>query len=383
MALVTYERTGEIQTALSKVLTDSGYVDVTGSPFLGSIVGALRDAISTEYGRMYQIAQNVDLGRATGEYLDRWGNFLNEPRSTLNYVSDLSLNNVSIYLDPTVLAGQITLQGDGISLPAGLALTDSANEITVETLDEIYMRPDRSRVFCRVISLTPGAVEIPSGKITSVGYNLSDLNNVLPSAIADYTLKAHNAYNISGGEELANDEDYRYVLLKKAESIGLFNESKIQSLMDIPEIVKIYIQEYRGGANVYVETKNIQTVGTVVHNIRTGLQQHRSLGLCVNVYEPITRYFSGSIKLGLKEEDETNMTQQTFVSNYVDAVNGVAMGAAVNLETLLDDVVNRSDNVESARILSGSYGGRELVRYNIGQYFNEKILTSEDRISIS
>jgi len=383
MALVTYSRTNAIVPALSKVLTESGFVDVTASPFLGSIVKAIQDALATEYGKMYDIANNVDIGRAEGEYLDRWGRFLNEPRESLTYAMDLSLTNTLVYLYPTVTARELTILGDGIPIPSGTQLSNDDSTIVFETLDDIYIRPDRDSAFCRVICATPGAIEVAPGMLSKVGLSLTEISNVMPSAAVNYMLLCENRSTITGGAEMASDDDYRFILLKKANSIGLFNEEKINSVMDVVEVVRISVQEYRGGANVYIETKNVQNADAVVQTIRTGLKQYRSLGLCVNAYPPIFKYFSGNIKLALKIEDPTNAIKQKFTSDFVNAVNATPMGSNANLESILTNVVRSSPNVQAAKFVSGSYGGRSLLRFNVPQYFNEKILTSDGRLSVS
>lgn len=383
MALVTFERTNEISNALSKVLSNSGYVDISGSPFLGAIVRALQAALDTEYTKLYEIAQNVDLGRATGEYLDRWGQFLNEPRASLSYATDMSLSNVRIYISPTVNARQLTIHGDGISIPAGTGLTNDDHTIVCETLDDVYIRPDRNDAYCRIICTTPGAIDIPAGTLTTASITLSDISNVLPSAIASYTLTCTNNYPIRDGSEQATDDDYRYVLLQKAQSIGIFNENTVRSVLDITDIVRISIQEYRGGASIFVETKNIQNVDAVVHTIETNLRQQRSLGLCIHVYPPIIRYFTATVKLILKNSDPTNQTNEQFNKDFVTAVNTLPMGSAIDFEQIVQEIARDSAHITSAHIISASYGGRVMVNFSVGQYSNEKALTSEDRITVS
>lgn len=382
MALVTYNRSNTIIPSLSYVLTDSGYVDVSGSPFLGSIVSAIQDALMTEYGKVYDIADNVDIGRASGRYLDRWGAFHAEDRATLSYASDLTLGNCYAYLDPTVTAGEITTLGDGLTI-TNMTFTDDAGTVSFEALDEVYLRPERSKVYCRVVCTTPGAIEVSPGQITKVNVTLSDFDNVLPSAIGTYTLKGTNTYSISGGAESATDADYKYILLQKAQSIGLFNEAKVNTLMDNIEVVNLSIQEYRGGANVYIESRTIENVDSVVATLRTALKQYRNLGLCVNIYAPIIRYFTGDITTVLIREDPDRTIREQLNSDFCDAVNAVSMGSNVDLQTILNNVVDSTSEVTAARVAKGSIAGRSLAKYTVGQYFNEKLLTSTDRITVS
>jgi len=382
MPLTSYSRTDNIASALSHVLTATGYNNVTGSPFLGSIVQAIQEALMTEYGSLYEIADNIDIGKATGEYLDRWGRFHAEPRSTISYAKDLSLSNCSVYLDPTVTAGEITTLGEGITIN-NLVLANTSGTKVFEALDQVYIRPDRSEAFFRVVCISPGAIEISPGDLSVVNTNLSDISNVLPSAAGAYTLKGRNRYSISSGVEMASESDYRYTIMKKAESVGLFNESKVNSVMDATDVVKIALSEYRGGANVFIETKTIQNVDAVVAVVRTALRQYRSLGYCINVYPPLLRYLTGQIKVSLKNEELSSTTRPSFLSSFCTSINAVEMGAAVDFNNILSALVTNFSNVSSARMLSTAYGGRTLAKASITQKFNEKVLTSEDRFSIS
>jgi len=382
MALVTYGRVNNISSSLQTVLNSTGYSDVTGSPFLGSIVGAIQNALRTEYGKLYDIADNVDIGRAKGKYLDRWGRFHSEDRQVMSSAKDLSLTNCSVYLDPEVTAGEITSLGDGITL-TDLVLTNNDESLAFECIDQVYIRPNRSEAFVRVICTTPGAIDIAAGELTKVSMSLSDLENVLPSAMATYSLKCRNHYAISSGTEMASEEDYRYVIMRKSESVGLFNEAKVYSAMDATDVVKIAIHEYRGGANVYLETQNMQNVDSVIAVVRTALKQYRSLGACVNVYSPVVRYLLPTIKLSLRNEDLLSTTQTQFASDFTTAVNSLEMGSVVNINDIIDTVMAGIPNILSSRIVKATYGGRTLAKYNIGQSFNEKVLTSTDRLTIT
>ena len=382
MSLITYKRNTVVSSALNNLLTGTGYVDVSGSPFLGSIIGAIQSALLTEYGKLYNIADNIDIGQASGEYLDRWGRFHNETRETVSYASDLTLTNCSVYLDPTITAGEITILGDGIVLN-NVTMSNASKTLVFEALDQLYIRPDRSETFARVVCTTPGAVQISAGDLTQLSVNLTDISNVVPSLAATYSLKCRNRVGISSGTEMATETDYRYVIMKKAESVGLFNEAKVHSVMDATEVVKIIIDEYRGGANVFIETRNIQNVEAVVAVIRTALRQYRSLGYCINVYAPLVRYLTGVIKLSLKTEDPTGLTQSSFLSDFCTLVNNTEMGGSIDLSSCLSSVMTNYPVVTGSRIVSAAYAGRSMVKYNISQKFNEKVITSEDRFSIS
>jgi hypothetical protein len=97
MAIIPYDRRMEVRGKLDKVLTENGYIDISSSPFLGQLLNSITSAVESKFDTIYDIADNIDIGRAEGSYLDRWGRFMNEPRSMLSFASDVSLANIYIY----------------------------------------------------------------------------------------------------------------------------------------------------------------------------------------------------------------------------------------------------------------------------------------------
>lgn len=384
MAIETFRRNTSLSSKLDYVLTDAGYVNISSSPFLGSIVGAIKDTLDTEFRSLYEIADNIDIGRAAGPYLDRWGRFLNEPRTKLSFASDLTLSNTKISITPTRNAGLVMLSGTGIPIPKGTRLSSEDMKYGCELLDDIIIRPDRSDAYCRVICVTPGITYIPAGSLTRVDLSLSEISGVLPSAISKYSLVANNTSAISGGTSNANDEQYRYILLKKAESLGLFNTSRIESATDIDEVVQISIKEYRGGVSVFVETKYYQNSQIIVDMLRAGLKSSYVKGMNLSVFPPIYRNFTGTVSLTLRTQDPTYATHQKYNQEFCRLMNAIPMGATVNVKSILDEARKIDTNILAAVISKASYNYRDLITVSaaIGQEFNEKLLTKEDRITV-
>lgn len=384
MAAETFRRSTNLSGKIDSVLTETGYINISSSPFLGSLVGAIKDTLDTEFRSLYDIANNVDLGRAGGQYLDRWGLFLNEPREKMSFASDMSLSNVRISISPTKLAGEITTTGSGVPIPKGTQIFSSDMRYGVEILDDTVILPTRSDAYCRVVCITPGVTYIPPQTLTKMGTTLSEIEGITPSAISKYSLISTNLYEISGGSAKATDDHYRYILLKKAESIGIFNESRISSMLDIDEVVKISMQEYRGGVSIFVETKYYQNAQVIVNILRSGLKSSYVKGLNISVFPPVYRYFTGTITLTLKVEDPTREVHNKFNSEFCRLMNAVPMGEPVSIPAILKSATSIDTNIISAKMSVATYNYRTLVSISnsIGQKFNEKLLTSEDRITI-
>lgn len=382
MALVTYDRTSVIQGSLDRVLTNNGYVSITDAPFLGEIVGAINSALTGRFSELYSIADNVDIGRATGEYLDRWGRFLKEPRSIPTYAFDMSLSNVSIYIDPGVEVGTITTDGMGITIPAGTQILDGNNTALVKTIDDIYIRANRSRAYCRVASVNTGVTYIGAGTLTEPDFSLSSAINVMPSALANYTLKGINDKEISGGASYADDQTYQYILEQKAASIGLFNSNKVNSLLDLNEIVSIYVHEYTGGAIVYLDTTDEVLTERAVQNARIVLEEYRSLGQSIQVYTPLTKRLKLRIQMQVKKPEYLSTTSATVKTYIANMINSASMGEVVNHLEAVTTSKMINDNIVGIRMKEATLDGREVTASYIPLHYNERVIISEGDITI-
>ena len=382
MALTTYERSNEVTFKIGQILSSAGYINGASAPFMGQIIEAIRSSLIAEFNLLYEIPNNVDIGRASGEYLDRWGRFLDESRTTPGYVTDLTLDNVSIFLDPAITAGEITTDASGISIPKGTIISSENEEFAVETIDDIYIAADRNNAYCRVISVNPGDTFIPVGVLTVPSITLGEIENILPSALASYKLMANNNNDIAGGSNIADDETYRYILEQKAGSIGLFNEGTVNTILDIDDIIKVNIYEYLGGVNVYIETKDIELNDELVQAGRMSLRNNSPLGTPVNVYAPLFRRFLASVQLELKNRDSFNETAATVKTIIADYVSELFMGDTLEIQPILDFVKESVENVVGIRLISGTVGGRTLISNIVGVEFNEKVIMAEEDVTI-
>jgi len=114
----------------------------------------------------------------------------------------------------------------------------------------------------------PGPIYLIAGQLTQVSINLSDIAGIIPSITSKYGLSANNIFPISESEQLADDLTYKYILQEKSNSIGLFNESTINTTMDVTEIVNLSMQEYMGGVNVYIETRRPDMADVIVDEMK-------------------------------------------------------------------------------------------------------------------
>lgn len=382
MALVTFNRTELTEKNVRKILTDNGFISLADAPFLGSIVNTLKAAIDIDFEKIYKISDNVDIGRAEGEYLSRWSDFLDESIEAPSYAMDLSLSNVSISLDPEVNAGELTSDGTGITIPKDTLITDDNGLIEVRTLDEIYIRPDRNKAYTRVIATRTGKIYIPIGILSNVDYSLSLVSNILPAVINSYSLSANNIEEISGGNNVASESTFRYILQQKAKSIGLFNENRVNTLLDIEDVISVMIQEYTGGVNIYIDTSNKEVTNIIVENARALMHGNKSLGQSVQLYPPIDKRLKIRIQMEVKNSDYLVSSQNTFKTDLSNALNDFKMGDSIPIKDITKDISDADSNIVGTRILEMSCEGRILVSAFLQLAFNERLIISGEDITI-
>jgi hypothetical protein len=354
MALTTYERSNEVTFKIGQILSSSGYINGASAPFMGQIIEAIRSSLIAEFNLLYEVPNNVDIGRAAGEY----------------------------YLSPEITAGEITSDASGIPIPKGTIINSDNGEFAVEIIDDVYISADRNNAYCRVISINPGDTFIPANTLHMPSVSLGEVENILASALTAYTLMANNNDDIIGGSNIADDETYRYVLEQKAKSIGLFNENTVNTLLDIEDVIKVSVFEYLGGINVYIETKDIGLNEELVQAGRISLRNNSPLGTPVNVYTPIFRRFLASIKLELKNEDNLNETSATVRTMMADYISELSMGDNLEIQPILDLIKESVENIIGIRLVSATIGGRTLISNIVGVEFNEKVIMAEEDITI-
>jgi len=376
MALVTYRRTSLLGDSLRKVATENGFVDISGSPLLGSIIRSVENALSTAYSDLYDIAKNVDIGRATGSYLDRWGNLLGEPRGTVGFASDMSLTNTSISIVPEKNAGEITIDAQGITIPEGTILSDERGMYSVATIGDAYMLPNRSTVYVKVIATDSSIDVIPTGALKTVQLSLSQIPNVASGAVKRYRLVAQNVNPITGGHGVADDELYRYILKESASSLWLFNDARIRKLMDILDVRNVIIDEYRGGAIVYIETVEPNIATQVAAIAQRHLEDQKPIGLAIKVSPVILRRLAMTIQLSFSTGDVSRIAsiQTSFANNLAQAVNVHYAGEVVDVQSIFLSTLERfSEDINGGSIVTASVDGRTLFQFAVPQQPNQKL----------
>ena len=376
MAYTTYPRNLTIDEQFSTIMSQNGYVDVKSAYFLNQFVSVLSRSYKDQFAAIYALASQTDIATATGSFLDRWGSLLGVTRGSYAFAQDLTLSNVRLCIQPSATAGTITSDGSTLQIPAGTFIRDAASSVIFATVDAAVISSDRDGVYVRVAAATPGEQQVAAGTLTTVDFDLADAGNIIPSKAATYTLAATQALPISGGADKLDDEAYRYILLKKAHSWGVLNAERFQTLMGIPDVVSVSLVEVAGGVHVYLDTKHPSYDDMCVTIAQRVIAQFGTCGLHWAVFPPLYRTMSADIAVVLRA-DVLPVPDSTAISNAIKTKLSVAVaeqsiGTAIDLQTVLDDIVRDIDGVSSCRVTKVSYNGKQLLAKSIVQRFNEK-----------
>ena len=383
MAIVTYQRSDSIKNIGSSLLAKEGFVNVAQGRILSQFVNALSSSLEGDYSRVYSIANNIDIGSASGDYLDRWGRILGVPRSKTSIASDLTISNASISISPLTTAQNLTTGGLPLIIPKGTQLGNGTSW-PLATVDTIAIAPSSNSVFCRVMATSSDISSVTTDQITSVNLPMNQIAGVNSSIAPSYYLDASLRYDIHNSLVMSNDDEYRYILLQKANSIGLFNQSTIMSLLSVDGVANVYLRKYFGGLDVYVEPTNNTLATQVLDVCRTIIEQGR-YGSSVNVLLPRYRNVRMAIHLSLSSADPTLSDVSKVPSLITEAINGQAMGQNIDFGRIISTNVlpYLSSNVLRCSIISSSYNLRKIVGTTVVQNFNEKAITLEENIQVS
>jgi hypothetical protein len=329
---IAYKREVQLETSAFRLLTESGFVSPEQGTFIGQFVDSIKRAFAYDYGQLYEIPKNVDIGTATGKYLDRFGHVMGEPRESLTYARIDELSNLEISIYPAVVAGSITTDGRSISIPLGTSIRSEDGSISFSTTREFSIRSNRSSAFVQAVSDIPGAIYVPEGRLNVIDLSLADIQNVSPVFRESHRLVVTNRSSIGGGSEPASDETYRYTLLQRSQSIGLFNDATVMSLMDINDIVRIHLQKYYGGVNVYIEPRVEQIADGIITIASAVLKQWRDRGVCLNLLSPLMRRMSLSLVISLVDENTRTEIVDVVKTGISSEVANLGMGSFLDLQ---------------------------------------------------
>ena len=376
MSFTTYNRALTIDDQFKTILTAQGYVATSSTYFLNQLLTVLKRAYKDQFAELYSIASQVDISRAAGEFLDRWGSVLAQPRTSASYANDMTLSNVRVQISPTALAKDITTDGLGLTVPAGAIIRDAASTILFKAVDPIVIDADADGVYIRVISLSPGELTVPAGTLTVVEFPIAETGSLIANGASSYSLAAVQSAAISGGTNILDDETYRSILSAKSQSWGLINDQRFQTLMAVEDLVTVTLKEVPGGVHIYLDTKHPSLDEMVTYIAKQVITAFNTRGLHFAAFTPI--YRPVTVKLQLNVDTSTSTTYDKvqltgkLQTQSVLAIANSPMGATLDLTSILTDVADGIDGIESIVLQASTYNGKTVIADTIPQQFNEK-----------
>jgi hypothetical protein len=384
MALVTYNRTSLVPENLSTIATKNGIVNISGAPIIGAIVRSVEDSLAIGFSELYDLAKNVDIGRSTGQFLDRWGSLLNERRSTVGFATDISLTNTFIAIIPERPVGSLTVDGNGIVIPNGTILRSEDGTYSVSVIGNTTMRSDRSRVYVKVIATSETIESIPPGALTVVDLSPLQIPNFISGVARNYSFSCYNSNDIVGGSSMADDELYRYILQESSQSLWLFNDARIRKVLDILAVRNVVINVYRGGSIVYIEATEPSIAEQVAVIAERSLLNDGPLGLSIRVAPVIYRTLALTLKCSLTTGDPSEIASiySTIAAYITNRIGLHYSGDNVQIDTIVQEAQTQVGSVvDGISIVSATVDGRSLVSFTVQQYQNQKLITEPSNIT--
>ena len=383
MPLITYDRTRSLGSEFQNLRTENGIVSTKTSPILSQIIDIFETQAGTLLSSIYDLETELDISRCSENFLAIWGKILNEPRGTVGYATELGLSNVRISLSPSgTTAGDVMLDGGAMPLSRGILLYGSSSTARVRTIDNTVIAANMDGVYVRVVSESAGTVSIAAGSITSVEIPPSGISGVDATQVKGVTFSVTQSSPISGGSAPMSVDVYRYVLLKKAESMGLVNATRLQTLMKLPDVVSVAIVEHAGGACVFLDVKLPEIAELVTSVARVLVRGIEAVGKSITVHPAIYRRIAWTVKSSIYTDQNENDAKADIKTAICAILNNIEMGGSYSPIDVLSEAVASLSSVRSLANVRHYFNGRLFESGTIQLQRNEKIAATIADITV-
>lgn len=340
-----------------------------------SIAVVIGDTLSIIYDDLYEIADGIMPTTATGEFQERYGLMLGEERVATGYARDLTSENTFIQIEGNEPAGYYTIDNGNIIIPQGVYITSNDGLYIVRTLNTAVIPYNAQSAPVQVICENESIRRIPANTLTDVEFDIATVENIDPNKIIDVTLSASNTDDILGQDVSLSDNDYLFVLTKKALGLGGGNRASIDAaIAKIPDAARFSIREYTHGNSsfvIFVEPTNLLFPDHVVAAVQTAVQNVVGLGTRVRVLQP--EYKETRVVYKLKG-NPVDVDTSALVAELADYVNNLRSGNGLSY-----DYINRQlpqtygIDCEIYKIFKDNI---EVPKTNVKVKWNQKLVMS-------
>lgn len=354
----------QINTALENAFLVSGISNSSGlAKELYDVAGGLLDV---DYINLYALERNTRIDTCTNQFLDVYGLFFDEPRSSQSFAKVETLDNVSIFL--TNIAGntkrgrEVTLNGEGIIIPKGTALLDRSNRPLFYTTESVVLSEER--VFVKCIAASTNVTFVGSSSLAGVQLDLLSDSSIDSNLLSGYTLGCNNASDITVVNKDADETTYRFVLYSKGQSVNLISSDKLNTILDNLEVVQIVAEKNNpasSGIVVYVETKNVETDSLVLEEVAAQLSRIFPEGTYISARPFIYSTLSLSLRISTAAGFDDLTVRDNFKRTLINNINLQRSTITYNFTNLINQTKTEVAGVSFVNIDYIGINGKKLL----------------------
>jgi uncharacterized phage protein gp47/JayE len=272
---------------------------------------------------------------SSGPYLDMMGESLfgMQRQAAVSAFAQASDQNVMFYTETGSLFDYVEKIGDGRGrIPSGAIITDQAgNDYSI--VADVYVLPGDTKVYASVEATYPGrSKNLPA--------------NALRFHSMDARIKVTNLYDISTGQDLESDNNYRFRIMQAhLASQGGNRAALSKTLAEVPGISRFLITENVNGPGT-VEILLLPTGNkvppAVLEVARNAAQSIAPAGSIVSVREPDYVEFELTLKVSLRGGSAYYgpAIEQAARSATLTYMSTVGLGGSLNTNALRTNVLN-------------------------------------------
>jgi len=342
--MITFKTENEILEEINKDLGIIGVSDLYESPVLASMFSPFIAKVTELNNTMEQIYLQSRLATATGSELeDIVYQITGNKRMVQLPPEDLTLTNFHFYLPSDMKAGDMTTDGDGFTIPAGVIVT--ADGFDFYTLDDAVFSSESTVVYTRVRATNVDTPYIDTGTLSTHNIDYTTIPN-FDTSNPNNVILCSNDKPIVPSTYNETDDELRYRILQWIAGRSSINESTLRAkFMEIGVTDYIIHEDFYGvgRAGIEIRTDNpivsealLVQANEVVKSIYPGNR------VIVPIYLPV------QFTMELEVNDPAALAETK--TNIEDAVKGTfndyKLGTPLNITAALT-AARSVDNVKS------------------------------------
>lgn len=340
----------DMLTSAIRYLTDN--TDITYFTD-GSIAKALVETNILEIDRLQnyftEVSKNSFISRASGFYLDLWGEVLGIPRivdkKAFAFATD---GSVRFYVDNGTLGTKLphpTNPALGL-VPEG-TLIQNATKTLAFVVAEAATFPKNARY------VNVSVVAADSGTSFNVGANQLVIHNLSATDV-----KVTNPISISTGSDVESDSDYRFRLSRALSSRFGSNPISIElASLTSPSVASSKILQYQRGAgtfDVLLIPRGNKVTRAAIEQTRSAIESVAAYGISFKIREP--EYVPIRLSIQLTYNRGTSSGEQLSARNLVqeailDYIASIPIGGELVINQLRSSAISASNIIKDIKIL--------------------------------